>query len=73
MNIESTMTRGRFLALTGLAGGFEGYVIADWAAIQGLEKRMRFAQTQEEAAAMAIKAGIDQECFRHKTKAALFV
>jgi len=53
--------------------GFEGYVIADWAAVQGLEKRMRFAKTQEEAAAMAIKAGVDQECFRHKTKAAPFV
>lgn len=53
--------------------GFKGYVIADWAAIQGLEKRMRFAATQEEAAAMAIKAGIDQECFRHKSKPAPFV
>ncbi|TYA73970.1 glycoside hydrolase family 3 C-terminal domain-containing protein [Seonamhaeicola marinus] len=53
--------------------GFEGYVIADWAAIQGVEKRMRFAQTQEEAAAMAIKAGLDQECFRHKTRKAPFV
>ncbi len=53
--------------------GFEGYVIADWAAVQGVEKRMRFAKTQEEAAAMAIKAGVDQECFRHKTKPAPFV
>ncbi len=53
--------------------GFEGYVIADWAAIQGVEKRLRYAQTQEEAAAMAIKAGVDQECFRHKTKSAPFV
>lgn len=53
--------------------GFKGYVIADWAAVQGLEKRMRFAKTQEEAAAMAIKAGVDQECFRHKTKPAPFV
>lgn len=53
--------------------GFEGYVIADWAAIQGVEKRLRFAQTQEEAAAMAIKAGVDQECYRHKTKSAPFV
>ncbi|MDO6760450.1 glycoside hydrolase family 3 C-terminal domain-containing protein [Tamlana sp. 2_MG-2023] len=53
--------------------GFEGYVIADWAAVQGIEKRMRFAKTQEEAAAMAIKAGVDQECFRHKTKEAPFV
>lgn len=53
--------------------GFKGYVIADWAAVQGLEKRMRYAKTQEEAAAMAIKAGVDQECFRHKTKSAPFV
>ncbi len=53
--------------------GFKGYVIADWAAIQGIEKRMRFAETQEEAAAMAIKAGVDQECFRHKTREAPFV
>jgi beta-glucosidase len=53
--------------------GFKGYVIADWAAVQGLEKRMRFAKTQEEAAAMAIKAGVDQECFRHKSNPAPFV
>ena len=53
--------------------GFKGYVIADWAAIQGLEKRMRFAKSQEEAAAMAVKAGIDQECFRHTTNPAPFV
>ena len=53
--------------------GFKGYVIADWAAVQGLEKRMRFAKTQEEAAAMAIKAGVDQECFRHSVKPAPFV
>ncbi|MGB5264120.1 MAG: glycoside hydrolase family 3 C-terminal domain-containing protein, partial [Lutimonas sp.] len=53
--------------------GFKGYVIADWAAVQGLEKRMRFAKTQEEAAAMAIKAGVDQECFRHSIKPAPFV
>ncbi|WP_139956932.1 glycoside hydrolase family 3 C-terminal domain-containing protein [Flavicella sediminum] len=53
--------------------GFEGYVIADWAAIQGIEKRMKYAKTQEEAAAMAIKAGVDQECFRNKVKKAPFV
>jgi len=53
--------------------GFKGYVIADWAAVQGIEKRMRFAQTQEEAAAMAIKAGLDQECFRHKSQSAPMV
>lgn len=53
--------------------GFKGYVIADWAAVQGLEKRMRFAKSQEEAATMAIKAGVDQECFRHSVKPAPFV
>lgn len=53
--------------------GFEGYVIADWAAIQGIEKRMKYAKTQEEAAAMAIKAGVDQECFRNKVRKAPFV
>ncbi|NJB82147.1 glycoside hydrolase family 3 C-terminal domain-containing protein [Wenyingzhuangia aestuarii] len=53
--------------------GFKGYVIADWAAVQGLEKRMKYAKTQPEAAAMAIKAGVDQECFRHKEKQAPMV
>lgn len=53
--------------------GFKGYVIADWAAVQGVERRMRYALTQEEAAAMAIKAGVDQECFRHKTRSAPMV
>ncbi|WP_075589837.1 glycoside hydrolase family 3 C-terminal domain-containing protein [Labilibacter marinus] len=53
--------------------GFKGYVIADWAAVQGLQKRMKYAKTQEEAAAMAIKAGVDQECFRHKERQAPMV
>ncbi|MGQ1784841.1 glycoside hydrolase family 3 C-terminal domain-containing protein [Saccharicrinis sp. GN24d3] len=53
--------------------GFKGYVIADWAAVQGLEKRMKYAKTQPEAAAMAIKAGVDQECFRHKERQAPMV
>ncbi|QVY66253.1 glycoside hydrolase family 3 C-terminal domain-containing protein [Polaribacter sp. Q13] len=53
--------------------GFKGYVIADWAAVEGVEKRLRFVNTQEEAAALAIKSGTDQECFRHKTKSAPFV
>ncbi len=53
--------------------GFEGYVIADWAAVQGIEKRMKYAKTQAEAAAMAIKAGVDQECFRNKVKKAPMV
>ncbi|WP_109830543.1 glycoside hydrolase family 3 C-terminal domain-containing protein [Reichenbachiella versicolor] len=53
--------------------GFKGYVIADWAAVQGLEKRMKYAKTQPEAAAMAIKAGVDQECFRNKVRQAPMV
>jgi beta-glucosidase len=53
--------------------GFKGYVIADWAAVQGLEKRMKYAGSQAEATAMAIKAGVDQECFRNKIKKAPMV
>ncbi|WP_282123537.1 glycoside hydrolase family 3 C-terminal domain-containing protein [Algibacter mikhailovii] len=44
--------------------GFKGYVIADWEAVQGIETNMNYAKSQPEAAAMAIKAGVDQECFR---------
>lgn len=44
--------------------GFKGYVIADWAAVQGIETNMNYAKSQPEAASMAIKAGVDQECFR---------
>lgn len=53
--------------------GFKGYVIADWAAVQGLEKRMKYAKSQPEAAAMAIKAGVDQECFRNEVNLAPMV
>ncbi|WP_010134537.1 glycoside hydrolase family 3 C-terminal domain-containing protein [Ochrovirga pacifica] len=53
--------------------GFKGYVIADWAAVQGLEKRMKYASSQAQAAAMAIKAGVDQECFRNKVRQAPMV
>ncbi|MDG1805143.1 glycoside hydrolase family 3 C-terminal domain-containing protein [Flavicella sp.] len=53
--------------------GFEGYVIADWTAVQGLETRMHYASSQAEAAAMAIKAGVDQECYRNATKKAPMV
>ncbi|WP_298531845.1 glycoside hydrolase family 3 C-terminal domain-containing protein [uncultured Algibacter sp.] len=53
--------------------GFEGYVIADWAAVQGLEINMKYAKSQTESAAMAIKAGIDQECFRNDKKQAPMV
>ncbi|PKQ65007.1 hypothetical protein BZG02_03995 [Labilibaculum filiforme] len=53
--------------------GFKGYVIADWAAVQGLETRMHYAKSQPEAAAMAIKAGVDQECFRNDKRQAPMV
>ncbi|BAX80821.1 glycoside hydrolase family 3 C-terminal domain-containing protein [Labilibaculum antarcticum] len=53
--------------------GFEGYVIADWAAVQGIEKNMKYAKSQPEAAAMAIKAGVDQECFRNDKRQAPMV
>ena len=53
--------------------GFEGYVIADWAAVEGLEVRMKYAKSQPEAAAMAIKAGVDQECYRNDKKQAPMV
>ncbi|MGY6649440.1 glycoside hydrolase family 3 C-terminal domain-containing protein [Wenyingzhuangia sp. IMCC45574] len=53
--------------------GFKGYVIADWTAVQGIETRMKYAKSQAEAAAMAIKAGVDQECYRNKVKQAPMV
>ncbi|ANQ49550.1 family 3 glycosyl hydrolase [Flammeovirga sp. MY04] len=53
--------------------GFEGYVIADWTAVEGLETRMHYAKSQPEAAAMAIKAGVDQECYRNNKKQAPMV
>lgn len=53
--------------------GFKGYVIADWAAVQGIETNMKYAKSQPEAAAMAIKAGVDQECFRNNKREAPMV
>ncbi|MDO6802967.1 glycoside hydrolase family 3 C-terminal domain-containing protein [Wenyingzhuangia sp. 1_MG-2023] len=53
--------------------GFKGYVIADWTAVEGIETRMHYAKSQAEAAAMAIKAGVDQECYRNKVKKAPMV
>ncbi|TNJ46396.1 glycoside hydrolase family 3 C-terminal domain-containing protein [Tamlana fucoidanivorans] len=53
--------------------GFKGYVIADWAAVQGIETNMNYAKSQPEAAAMAIKAGVDQECFRNNKRYAPMV
>ncbi|PWJ41780.1 glycoside hydrolase family 3 C-terminal domain-containing protein [Sediminitomix flava] len=53
--------------------GFEGYVIADWAAVGGIEKNMKYTDTQAKAAALAIQAGVDQECFRNKKRFAPMV
>lgn len=53
--------------------GFNGYVVADWAAVEGIEMRMGYAKSQAEAASLAIKAGVDQECFRHKERSAPMV
>ncbi|MFI3280555.1 MAG: glycoside hydrolase family 3 C-terminal domain-containing protein [Rikenellaceae bacterium] len=44
--------------------GFEGYVIADWNAVGGLYENMKVVASNAEGAAMALKAGCDQECFR---------
>lgn len=44
--------------------GFEGYVIADWNAASGMFNNQKYAKSYPEAAALAIKATCDQECFR---------
>ncbi|MFI3277454.1 MAG: glycoside hydrolase family 3 C-terminal domain-containing protein [Rikenellaceae bacterium] len=44
--------------------GFLGYVIADWNAVGGVYSNMKYVPTNAEGAAMALKAGVDQECFR---------
>ncbi len=44
--------------------GFEGYVIADWNAVGGLYQNMKVVASNAQGAAMALKAGCDQECFR---------
>lgn len=46
--------------------GFEGYVIADWNAASGMFNNQKYAKSYPEAAALAIKATCDQECFRPK-------
>ena len=46
--------------------GFEGYVIADWNAASGMYKNMKYVKSFAEASALAIKSGVDQECFRPK-------
>ena len=42
--------------------GFEGYVVSDCGGVSHLVDRHRFAGTPQEAAAMALKAGVDLEC-----------
>lgn len=44
--------------------GFKGYVVADWNAASGMFKNMKYAKSYPDAAAIAIKSGCDQECFR---------
>ncbi len=44
--------------------GFAGYVIADWHAVGGLYTNMKVVPSNAHGAAMALKAGCDQECFR---------
>lgn len=51
--------------------GFKGYVIADWAAVKSIKTNHKYTNTEAKAAAIALKAGVDQECFR--PKAAPFV
>lgn len=46
--------------------GFKGYVIADWNAASGMFNNQKYAKSYPEAAALAIKATCDQECFRPK-------
>ncbi len=46
--------------------GFEGYVVADWGAVGAIHTLRRETKTNAEAAAKALKAGCDQECFRPK-------
>ncbi|MFI3322175.1 MAG: glycoside hydrolase family 3 C-terminal domain-containing protein [Rikenellaceae bacterium] len=46
--------------------GFEGYVIADWGAVGGVNHFQHYRDNYEEAAAAALLAGCDQECFRPK-------
>ncbi|MGL6259417.1 glycoside hydrolase family 3 C-terminal domain-containing protein [Vibrio sp. WXL210] len=53
--------------------GFKGYVIADWTGVRGLEINMHYANSQPEAAAKALKAGVDQECFRNAERLAPMV
>ncbi|MFI3278060.1 MAG: glycoside hydrolase family 3 C-terminal domain-containing protein [Rikenellaceae bacterium] len=44
--------------------GFEGYVVADWGAVGAIHTLQRKADTNADAAIMALRAGCDQECFR---------
>ena len=42
--------------------GFDGYVVSDCGGISNLHSTHKYAKTREEAAALAIKAGLDLEC-----------
>lgn len=53
--------------------GFKGYVIADWTGVRSAHTFMKYATSVPEASAIAIKGGIDQECFRNKVKSAPMV
>ncbi len=42
--------------------GFDGYVVSDCGGISNIYSAHKFSETREEAAALAIKAGLDLEC-----------
>lgn len=44
--------------------GFDGYVVADWGGVGAIHTYRQAAESLEEAAVRALKAGCDQECFR---------
>lgn len=44
--------------------GFDGYVVADWGAVGGMHKLVKYVPSYEAATALALKSGCDQECFR---------
>ena len=42
--------------------GFDGYVVSDCGGVSNIHSAHKFVETREEAAALAIKAGLDLEC-----------
>ncbi|MFI3248713.1 MAG: glycoside hydrolase family 3 C-terminal domain-containing protein [Rikenellaceae bacterium] len=44
--------------------GFEGYLVADWGGVGAICTYRKDANSLEEAAVRALRAGCDQECFR---------